>query len=167
MKRKYSPVKQYKPKYANPNDSTSLNYLALAAAILDETGNTDMRKYLPTFLFDRDESDERINEIEEERKKGDITKAQMIKMNEENKKYDDIIRQKIEQYKKRQENNNQIRNIKPIKVTNPSAGTEEIYSSIKEFAEEYEYNAKSVSSAFFYQKTNIIQFKGLIIQKLK
>ena len=147
------------------NDPTAENYIALFHAITD-TRERDIRYYL-SGLFDDEEGDERVAEIDELRKRGDVTKAQMIKMNEDNKKYDDIIRKKIEQYKKRQENNNQIRNIKPIKVTNPSAGTEEIYSSIKEFAEEYEYNAKSVSSAFFYQKTNIIQFKGLIIQKLK
>lgn len=145
-------------------DPTLINYLRLAEVIL--TPEPKKMSYYLTDLENSEEADKRMREIDEERKRGDITKAQMIKMNEENKKYDDIIRKKIEQYKKRQESN-QVRNMKPIKVTNPSAGTEEIYSSIKEFAEEYGYKPKSVSSAFFYQKANIIQFKGLIIQKLK
>lgn len=147
------------------DDPTLINWLRLAEVIL--TPEPRKMSYYLTDLENSEEADKRIREIEEERKKGNITKAQMIKNNEDNKKYDDLVRKKIEQYKKRQENNNQIRNIKPIKVTNPSAGTEEIYSSIKEFAEEYGYKPKSVSSAFFYQKANTIQFKGLIIQKLK
>ena len=157
--------KSHHVKIESIDDPTLINYLRLAEVIL--TPEPRKMSYYLTDLENSEEADKRMHEIDEERKRGNITKAQMIKMNEDNKKYDDIIRKKIEQYKKRQENNNQIRNIKPIKVTNPAAGTEEIYSSIKEFAEEYGYKPKSVSSAFFYQKTNIIQFKGLIIQKLK
>ncbi|HBI91271.1 MAG TPA: hypothetical protein DDY58_01860 [Terrisporobacter glycolicus] len=166
MKHKYSPVKQYKPRYANPDDLTSLNYLALKAAILDPTENTDVRKYLPPEFFDREESDERMQQIDKDRKKGILTEAQMIKINDENYKYDDIIRKKIEQYKNKQ-NSDQVRNLKPIKIINKSAGTEEVFSCIKEFCEEYRYKAQNIVNHFKYYKSNEIQYKGLIIERLK
>lgn len=43
MKYKYMPVKKYHSKYTDPNDNTSLNYLALAAAILDPNPKRDSR----------------------------------------------------------------------------------------------------------------------------
>lgn len=156
--------KSHHVKIESIDDPTLINYLRLAEVIL--TPEPRKMSYYLTDLENSEEADKRMREIDEERKRGDITKAQMLKMNEENKKYDDIIRKKIEQYKKRQESN-QVRNMKPIKVVNPSAGTEEIFATIREFAEEYGYKPKSVSSTFFYQKTNIIQFRGLIIEKMK
>lgn len=165
MKHKYSPVKQYKPRYANPDDLTSLNYLALKAAILDTTGNTDMRKYLLPEFFDREESDITMQRIDEDRKKGILTEAQMIKVNEVNNKYDDIVRKKIEQYKNKQ--NNHTSNLQPIKVVNKYAGTTEVYSCIKEFCEEYGYKAQNIVNHFRYYNSNEIQYKGLIIERLK
>lgn len=165
MKQKYSPVKQYKPRYANPDDPTSFNYLALGAAILDESGNTDIRKYIPTWLFDRKESDEKMQQLDEDRLKGILTEAQMIKVNEVNNKYDDIVRRKIEQYKNK--NNNQNLNLHPIKVVNKYAGTTEIYSCIKEFCEEHGYKAQNIVNHFKYYNSNEIQYKGLTIECLK
>lgn len=165
MKQKYSPVKQYKPRYVNPDDPTSFNYLALGAAILDESGNTDIRKYIPTWLFDRKESDEKMQQLDEDREKGILTEAQMIKVNEVNNKYDDIVRRKIEQYKNK--NNNHTSNLHPIKVVNKYAGTTEVYSCIKEFCEQYEFKAQNIVNHFRYYNSNEIQYKGLTIERLK
>lgn len=165
MKQKYSPVKQYKPRYANPDDPTSFNYLALGAAILDESGNTDIRKYIPTWLFDRKESDEKMQQLDEDRERGILTEAQMIKVNEVNNKYDDIVRRKIEKYKNK--NNNHTSNLHPIKVVNKYAGTTEVYSCIKEFCEEHGYRAQNIVNHFKYYNSNEIQYKGLTIQRIK
>lgn len=45
MKYKHMPVKKYHSKYTDPNDNTSLNYLALAAAILDPNPKRDSRNW--------------------------------------------------------------------------------------------------------------------------
>ena len=156
--------KSHHVKIESIDDPTLINYLRLAEVIL--TPEPRKMSYYLTDLENSEEADKRMHEIDELRKRGDVTKAQMIKMNEDNKKYDDIIRKKIEQYKKRQENNNQIRNIKPIKVTNPSAGTEETYPSVNQMCEEYGFKKKNVRSMFHYKKSNKIQYKGLILEKL-
>ena len=165
MKQKYSPVKQYKPRYANPDDPTSFNYLALGLAILDESGNTDIRKYIPSWLSDRKESEKSMQQIDDDRSKGILTEAQMIKINEANGKYDDIVRKKIDQYKMR--HNNFTSNLHPIKVINKYAGTTEVYSCIKEFCEEHGYKAQNIVNHFRYYKSNEIQYKGLTIERLK
>ena len=51
MKYKHMPVKKYHSKYIDPNDNTSLNYLALAAAILDPNPKKDSRNYMLPELF--------------------------------------------------------------------------------------------------------------------
>ena len=58
------PVKKYHSKYTDPNDNTSLNYLALAAAILDPNPKKDSRNYMLPELFNPDEAEERIREID-------------------------------------------------------------------------------------------------------
>ncbi|WP_018590431.1 hypothetical protein [Terrisporobacter glycolicus] len=152
MKQKYSPVKQYKPRYANPDDPTALNYLALKAAILDTTGNTDIRKYLPTEFFDRDESDERMQEINYLRKIGAGTELEH-----------EIW---LENLKKKQEIKRNYVGARKVKVTNPAAGTEQIFKSINSMCEEYGFKKKNVRTMFNYRKSNKIQYKGLILEKL-
>lgn len=152
MKHKYSPVKQYKPRYANPDDPTALNYLALKAAILDTTGNTDIRKYLPPEFFDRDESDERMQEINYLRKIGAGTELEH-----------EIW---LENLKKNQESKRNYVGARKVKVTNPAAGTEQIFKSINSMCEEYGFKKKNVRTMFNYRKSNKIQYKGLILEKL-
>ncbi|WP_434793131.1 hypothetical protein TPDSL_23220 [Terrisporobacter petrolearius] len=156
-----------KSKYVNIEaieDPTLINYLRLAECILDTNSNHKMSYYL-TDLENSEESDKRMQQIDADRKKGILTKAQMIKVNEVNNKYDDIVRKKIEQYKNKQ--NNQNLNLHPIKVVNKYAGTEETFPCIKAFCEEHGYKAQNIVNHFRYYNSNEIQYKGLTIQRIK
>ena len=143
MKYKYMPVKKYHSKYTDPNDNTSLNYLALAAAILEE----------------------RIREIDNIRATGGITEAEMIALNEENANYDIKVRKELEAIKKRR-----VFKRRQIRVINKYAGEERIFSSMKEACEEYDLNYNSVQNTYkYYQKrygANKIKYHGLIIEKM-
>lgn len=101
MKHKYMPVKKYHSKYTDPNDNTSLNYLALAAAILDPNPKKDSRNYMLPELFNPEEAEERIREIDNIRATGGITEAEMIVINEENANYDIKVRKELEAIKKK------------------------------------------------------------------
>lgn len=160
MKRKYTPVKQYKPKYANPNDPTSLNYLALAAAILDKNYRNDrgVEKYLRG-LIDKEESSKRIKQIDEDRSKGILTEAEYLKINDENEEYRDLILEQIEQYKRKHKN---IRKSKACRVTNKFAGTQEIFGSLKDACEEYDLKYSNVKARISQSKS--VHYKGLEIE---
>ncbi|HBI92756.1 MAG TPA: hypothetical protein DDY58_10170 [Terrisporobacter glycolicus] len=145
-------------------DPTLINYLRLAECILDTNSNHKMSYYLQG-LENAEESDKRIQQIDNDRKKGILTESQMIKVNEVNNKYDDIVRRKIEQYKNKQ--NNQTLNLRPVKVINEYAGITEVYSCIKEFCEEYGYKAQNIVNHFRYYESDQIQYKGLTIQRIK
>ena len=145
-------------------DPTLINYLRSAECILDTNHNHKMSYYL-TDLENSEEADKTMQRIDEDRKKGILTEAQMIKVNEVNKRYDDIVRRKIEQYKNK--NNNHTSNLQPIKVVNKYAGTTEVYSCIKEFCEEHGYKAQNIVNQFRYYNSNEIQYKGLTIQRIK
>ena len=58
-----------------------------------------------------------------------------------------------------------------IKVINKYAGTVEIKDSIKDVAEEYDLNYSNLKNLFSYHKkhnnTEKIQYKGLILEKIK
>lgn len=168
MKRKHSPVKKYQSKYADPNDKTSLNHLALAMAIIDPNPKKDMRSYILPEFFNQEESEKRMKEIDEIHARGDITEAEMIVWQEENKKHDEKIRRELKNF-----HNKKIfaNSSKPVKVINKYAGTEEIYPTLKAACEEYELNYKTVLTLFSYYKktkgTEKIKYHGLILEKLK
>lgn len=145
-------------------DPTLINYLRLAECILDTNSNHKMSYYLQG-LENAEESDKIMQRIDEDRERGILTEAQMIKVNEVNNKYDDIVRKKIEQYKNN--NNNHTSNLHPIKVVNKYAGTTEVFSCIKEFCEEHGYKAQNIVNHFRYYNSNEIQYKGLTIQRIK
>ena len=165
MKYKHMPVKKYHSKYTDPNDNTSLNYLALAAAILDPNPKKDSRSYMLPELFNPEEGQKRIQEIDNIRATGGITEAEMIVLNEENANYDIKVRKELEAIKKRR-----VFKRRQIRVINKYAGEERIFSSMKEACEEYDLNYNSVQNTYkYYQKrygANKIKYHGLIIEKM-
>lgn len=138
-------------------DPTIENYIALFHAITDRDTSyysdkvIDSRKYLHG-LFDTQESDERIKEIEFQRELGVGTELEH-----------EIW---LENLKKKQESKRNYVGARKIKVINPSAGTEETFKSINSMCEEYGFKKKNVRTMFNYRKSNKIQHKGLILEKL-
>ncbi len=119
-------------------------YIALFNAITDReitdiNKEVDSRKYLKG-LFDKEESQKRIKQIDLMRRIGMKTEAeQMIEHNTRDTR---------------------------TKVINPYLGEEKIFNTIKEACEEYDINYNNVKEYFFRKKTNKIQYKGLILEKL-
>lgn len=138
-------------------DPTAENYIALFHAITDKDIDyysnkvINSRKYLKG-LFDDEEGDKRIAEIDYLRKLGAGTEIEH-----------EIW---LEKFKKKAESKRNYVGARKIKVTNPYAGTEEIYPSINQMCEEYDFKKKNVRSMFHYKKSNKIQYKGLILEKL-
>lgn len=132
------------------NDPTAENYIALFHAITD-TRERDIRYYL-SGLFDDEEGDERVAEIDELRALGSSTDLEH-----------EIW---LEKFKKKAESKRNYVGARKIKVINPAAGTEEIYPSINQMREEYGFKKKNVRSMFHYRESNKIQYKGLILEKL-
>lgn len=131
------------------DDPTAENYIALFHAITD-IRERDIRYYL-SGLFDDEEGDERVAEIDKLRALGSSTDLEH-----------EIW---LEKFKKKVESKRNYVGAR-IKVINPSAGTEEIYPSINQMCEEYDFKKKNVRSMFNYKKSNKIQYKGLILEKL-
>ena len=120
------------------------NYIALFNAITDKeitdiNKEVDSRKYLKG-LFDEEESQKRIKQIDLMRSIGMKTEAEQI----------------IEH------NTRDTR----TKVINPYLGEEKIFNTIKEACEEYDINYNNVKEYFFRKKTKQITYKGLIFIKL-
>lgn len=138
-------------------DPTIENYIALFHAITDKDIDyysnkvIDSRKYLKG-LFDTEEGDERVAEIDELRALGSSTDLEH-----------EIW---LEKFKKKAESKRNYVGARKIKVINPAAGTEEIYPSINQMCEEYGFKKKNVRSMFHYRESNKIQYKGLILEKL-
>ena len=125
-------------------DPVSENYIALFHAITDPTiinpnKKVDSRKYLKG-LFDEEESQKRMKQIDLMRRIGMKTEAEQI----------------IEH------NTRDTR----TKVINPYLGEEKIFNTIKEACEEYDINYNNVKEYFFRKKTKQITYKGLIFIKL-
>ena len=125
-------------------DPVSENYIALFHAITDPTiinpnKKVDSRKYLKG-LFNEEESQKRIKQIDLMRSIGMKTEAEQI----------------IEH------NTRDTR----TKVINPYLGEEKIFNTIKEACEEYDINYNNVKEYFFRKKTKQITYKGLIFIKL-
>lgn len=138
------------------DDPTIENYIALFHAITDkELDNPnkiiDSRKYLQG-LFDTQESDERVQEIDYLREIGAGTELDHQSW--------------LEKFKKEAESKRKYVGARKIKVINPSAGTEEIFPSINSMCEEYDLKKNNVRSMFHYKKSNKIKYKGLILEKL-
>ena len=125
-------------------DPVSENYIALFHAITDPTiinpnKKVDSRKYLKG-LFDEEESQKRMKQIDLMRRIGMKTEAeQMIEHNTRDTR---------------------------TKVINPYLGEEKIFNTIKEACEEYDINYNNVKEYFFRKKTKQITYKGLIFIKL-
>ena len=120
------------------------NYIALFNAITDKeitdiNKEVDSRKYLKG-LFDKEESQKRIKQIDLMRSIGMKTEAEQI----------------IEH------NTRDTR----TKVINSYLGEEKIFNTIKEACEEYDINYNNVKEYFFRKKTKQITYKGLIFIKL-
>lgn len=120
------------------------NYIALFNAITDKeitdiNKEVDSRKYLKG-LFDKEESQKRIKQIDLMRSIGMKTEAEQI----------------IEH------NTRDTR----TKVINSYLGEEKIFNTMKEACEEYDINYNNVKEYFFRKKTKQITYKGLIFIKL-
>ena len=143
--------KSHHIKLESINDPTLINYLALYAAIVDKKPKKDMRYYL-VGLFDAQESDERMQQIDRDRSLGVGTELDHELW--------------LEKFKKETEKNKYKYAGRKIKVINPSTGTDEIFPTISAFCEEYELKKENVRSAFNVKKSNKIKYKGLILEKL-
>ena len=153
--------KQKHINFESIDDPTIMNYLRLYEALVDQNPR-DIRHYIND-LMDEEESKKRIKEIDEIRAAGGATEAEMIGLKECcNKRYKAVLNG-IKRMSK------QERYGHTTKVVNPSAGTEEIFNSLREACEEYglKYNN---ARAYFSQnkkskknKKNVIKYHGLYL----
>lgn len=143
-RRKYCSSKPGKLDPTLADDKTFLNYLALAACILDYD-NTNVDYYIDG-LKDEAESRRRIKEINETRNNGKLTEL--------DKEIEKNIELKISKNGK----------ARPIIAQTP---TGEIISaeSIKELCEITGFNYKSVVASFRYHGTDEIKYKKHIIKR--
>ena len=156
--------KQKHINFESIEDPTIINYLRLYEALVDQNPR-DIRHYIND-LMDEEESKKRIKEIDEIRAAGGATEAEMIGLKECcNKRYKAVLNG-IKRMSK------QERYGHTTKVVNPSAGTEEIFNSLREACEEYglKYNN---ARAYFSQnkknkknKKNVIKYHGLYLTML-
>lgn len=149
---KYKPMAKDKP-YMDPtlaNDPTFVNYLALAAAILDPVDNRDMRFYL-NGLFDEEEARYRMNKIDKDKEMGCDTYIVNLEKQEKIKRLA----------------NKELNKGVPVLVINNYAGTEERFKTLKEACEEYDLRYVNVKNYFSRKRTREIMYHGLIFRKLK
>lgn len=140
--------KQKHINFESIDDTTIINYLRLYEALVDQNPR-DIRHYIND-LMDEEESKKRIKEIDEIRAAGGMTEAEMMTVKE--------LKEKGKKYR--------------TKVVNPSAGTEEIFNSLREACEEYCLKYNNVR-AYFSQnkkskknKKNMIKYHGLYLTML-
>ena len=140
--------KQKHINFESIEDPTLINYLRFFEAIADQNPR-DIRHYVND-LMNEEEAEKRMKEIDEIRATGGITEAEMMTLKE--------LKKKGKKYR--------------TKVVNPSAGTEEIFNSLREACEEYglKYNN---ARAYFSQnkkskknKKNVIKYHGLYLTML-
>ena len=145
-------------------DPTIINYLRFFEAIADQNPR-DIRHYVND-LMNEEEAEKRMKEIDEIRAAGGATEAEMIGLKECcNKRYKAVLNG-IKRMSK------QERYGHTTKVVNPSAGTEEIFNSLREACEEYSLKYNNVR-AYFSQnkkskknKKNMIKYHGLYLTML-
>ena len=142
-------------------DPTLINYLRFFEAITD-LNPRDIRHYVND-LMDEEEAEKRMKEIDEIRAAGGTTEAEMIHLKDCcDRRYKTVLNE-LRRMRK------QERYGHTTKVVNPSAGTEEVFNSLREACEEYglKYNN---ARAYFSQnkkskknKKNVIKYHGLIL----
>ena len=156
--------KQKHINFESIEDPTIINYLRLYEALVDQNPR-DIRHYIND-LMDEEEAEKRMKEIDEIRAAGGATEAEMIGLKECcNKRYKAVLNG-IKRMSK------QERYGHTTKVVNPSAGTEEIFNSLREACEEYCLKYNNVR-AYFSQnkkskknKKNTIKYHGLYLTML-
>lgn len=136
------------------NDPTIENYIALFHAITDK----EQRKigYYLSGLYDIPEGEKRMAQIDKLRELGCSTKLE----------HEEWVKKFKRKHRKYMNPNRRYINSRKIKVINPYAGTEEVFKSIQDMCDEYDLEAMNVRSMFSYKKSNKIQYKGLILEKL-
>ena len=166
MSNKYMTLDKYRNRFVNVDDETSLNYFALFSAILGKDPSCDCRLFLPQELFDRDEAEKRMKEIDELRAEGKTTEAERIEVKITRNKYHKDVLKEIETIKRR-------RNfVIPVRVKNKYAGTEEVFNCLREMCGEYDISYKNIIEKFNEQKNKNsknngkIMYKGLEIEKI-
>lgn len=156
--------KQKHINFESIEDPTIINYLRLYEVLVDQDLR-DMKYYLND-LIDEEASKKRMKEIDEIRAAGGATEAEMIGLKECCDKRYKAVLNGIKRMSK------QERYGHTTKVVNPSAGTEEIFNSLREACEEYglKYNN---ARAYFSQnkkskknKNNTIKYHGLYLTML-
>ena len=107
-----------------------------------------------------------MKEIDELRKNGKFTEAELIETKITRNKYHQDVLKEIETVRRR-------RNfVIPVRVKNKYAGTEEVFSCIKEMCGEYGFQYKNIIEKFNEQKNKNsknngkIMYKGLEIEKI-
>ena len=145
-------------------DPTIINYLRLYEVLVDQDLR-DMKYYLND-LIDEEASKKRMKEIDEIRAAGGATEAEMIHLKDCcDRRYKTVLNN-IKRMSK------QERQGHTTKVVNPSAGTEEIFNSLREACEEYNLKYNN-ARAYFSQnkkskknKNNTIKYHGLYLTML-
>ncbi len=153
--------KQKHINFESIDDPTIINYLRLYEALVDQN-QRDIRHYIND-LMDEEEAEKRMKEIDEIRAAGEATEAEMIHLKDCcDRRYKTVLNE-LKRMRK------QERYGHTTKVVNQSAGTEEIFNSLREACEEYglKYNN---ARAYFSQnkkskknKKNVIKYHGLIL----
>lgn len=137
------------------NDPTFENYIALFQVItadsIEKNGRMNLKRYL-SGLFDEVEAEKRMAEIDYLREIGADTQVSHEVW--------------LENYKKKIKSNREYKGARKVKVTNPHAGTVEIFPSINQMCQEYNFHHRNVRTLFNYHKSDKIQYKGLILEKI-
>ena len=120
--------KQKHINFESIEDPTLINYLRFFEAIADQNPR-DIRHYVND-LMNEEEAEKRMKEIDEIRAAGGATEAEMIHLKDCcDRRYKTVLNE-LRRMRK------QERYGHTTKVVNPSAGTEEIYKSLREACEE-------------------------------
>ena len=153
--------KQKHINFESIEDPTLINYLRFFEAIADQNPR-DIRHYVND-LMNEEEAEKRMKEIDEIRATGGATEAEMIHLKDCcDRRYKTVLNS-IKRMRK------QERYGHTTKVVNPSAGTEEIFNSLREACEEYglKYNnARAYFSQSKKNKNNTIKYHGLYLTML-
>ena len=156
--------KQKHINFESIDDPTIINYLRLYEALVDQN-QRDIRHYIND-LMDEEEAEKRMKEIDEIRATGGTTEAEIIHLKDCCDRRYKAVLNGIKRMSK------QERYGHTTKVVNPSAGTEEIFNSLREACEEYCLKYNNVR-AYFSQnkkskknKNNTIKYHGLYLTML-
>lgn len=156
--------KQKHINFESIEDPTLINYLRLYEALVDQELR-DIRHYVND-LMDEEESKKRMKEIDEIRAAGGTTEAEMIHLKDCcDRRYKTVLND-LKRMRKHERQGH------TTKVVNPSAGTTEIFNSLREACEEYGLKYNNVR-AYFSQnkkskknKNNTIKYHGLYLTML-